>query len=538
MIRKRTVVAQTCAVVLLAARSAGVAQIPTGRPCDQDAFARLALVGASVKSSAVVDAGTAVPGLPAASSELPPFCRVRASATPSAESLVNFEIWIPPAAVWNGKLVVTGNGGYSNAINYRDMANVLQQGYAAAGGDTGHQGETPDDLLWGAGHPERIIDWGTRSIHAIVGPARRIVAAHQAKAVGRTYFYGCSTGGHQGYAEIQRYPDDFDGVIAGAPGNNRVRLNVAFLFQYLANRRSRDDAAPILPAAKLPLVTRAVVDACDANDGVRDGVVDDPRSCGFEPAALRCSGAERADCLTDDQIAALNRLYGGARNPRTGEQVYPGWPKGSEAVTVTAAGAPSSGWHLYWGGAEPARASFWRHWVFGNPAWDWWRFDFDRDLLEADARVGRLIDQTDPDIARFKRRGGKAIVYQGWQDPVVNALDTIAYYERVRARQGSQAETDRFFRLYLVPGMGHCSGGAGATVFGNQNAPAPVAGADYDLLRALDRWVEKGIAPDRIVASRMVDGKVVRTRPLCPYPRKAVFTGKGSADDEANFVCK
>ncbi len=451
-----------------------------------------------------------------------PSCRVQATVTTSSDSVVNFEVWIPER--WNRKVVVTGNAGYSNALSTRDMTMALSRGYAAVGGDTGHQTANSDDLLWGVDHRERIVDWGARAIHAITAPAKRIAEQVGDSAADRAYFYGCSTGGHQGYAEMQRYPEDFDGVVAGAPGNNRVRLNVGFLWQFLANRHAHDDANPILPMAKLPLVSKAVVAACDANDGVTDGVVDDPRRCDFDPAALQCQGDAAPECLTREQVATLHKLYGGARNPRTGEIIYPGWPKSSEALTVQPTGMPGIGWQQYSGGAEPARANFWRHWIFDNPKWDWWSFDFDRDVAKADEKVGQLIDQVNPDLARFKARGGKAIVYHGWQDPVVNALDTIAYYEQVRGRQGSQAEIDRFFRLFMVPGLGHCFGGTGTT--------------DFDFLTALDAWVDRSVAPDRVVASRRVDGTTVRTRPLCPYPQRAMYTGSGSTDDAANFVCR
>jgi feruloyl esterase len=499
-------------------------------------FAAATLGTTTVREAGRVAAGAFAPssGGPAFK-DLASFCRVQAAARPGDDSLVNFEVWLPDT--WNGKIVVTGNGGYGNTLSYRDMAYALSQGYAAAGGDTGHQTPTPDDLLWGAGHPERILDWGSRSIHAILGPSRLIVERLTHAAPRRAYYYGCSTGGHQGYAEIQRYPGDFDGVIAGAPGNNRVRLNAGFLWQFLANREKGVDGT-IIPASKLPAITSAVVAACDANDGVTDGVVDDPRTCQFDPDRLQCKGGDGPACLTDRQLAALKRMYAGARNLRTGEQVYPGWPKGSEALTVSPAGVPLSGWSQYWGRTEPARANFWRYWVFDDPAWDWWSFDFDRDIETADAKVGRLVDQVDPDIEAFRAHGAKAIVYQGWQDPVVNAIDTIAYYEQVRSRQGSQQQMEGFFRLFLVPGMGHCSGGPGATSFGNQNAPSPVVDAQHDLLSALDAWVERGTPPDRIVASRVLDGTVVRTRPLCAYPKKATYVGTGSTDDEASFVCR
>jgi peptidoglycan/xylan/chitin deacetylase (PgdA/CDA1 family) len=484
--------------------------------CSVATLSALKLEATTVRTAQIVAEGPASNGVERRS------CRVQATVTTAADSAVNFEVWVPER--WNHNVVVTGNAGYSNALSTRDMTLALSRRYAAVGGDTGHQTATPDDLLWGVDHSERIVDWGTRSIHAITGPAKRIAEQVGGNAIARSYFYGCSTGGHQGYAEIQRYPDDFDGVIAGAPGNNRVRLNVAFLWQFLANRRPHDDANPIIQPAKLPLITQAVVNACDGKDGVTDGVVDDPRRCDFDPAVLQCKSDEDSQCLTREQIATLRKMYAGARNPRTGEPIYQGWPKSSEALTLLPTGMPAIGWQQYSGGTEPARTNFWRHWIFNNPKWDWWSFDFDRDVATADEKVGRLIDQTNPDLGGFKASGGKAIVYHGWQDPVTNALDTISYYEQVRSRQGSQQEIDRFFRLFMVPGLGHCSGGTGATTF--------------DFLSALEGWVERGVAPDRVVASKVENGATVRTRPLCPYPQRAVYTGTGSTDEAANFVCR
>jgi feruloyl esterase len=504
--------------------------------CDRARLDGLDVPGLTIQGVDTVAAGGfTAPRSNTSLAQTPSFCRVHATVSSTPDSRIVFEVWIPER--WNGKMVVTGNGGYSNALTYPDMVLALSEGYAAVGGDSGHQTSTPDDLLWGVDHPQRIIDWGTASIHTITEPSKRIIERLEGRSPARAYYYGCSTGGHQGYAEIQRYPQDFDGVIAGAPGSNRVRLNAAFLWQFVANRDKGVDSPPIIPAAKLPIINKAVVAACDALDGVADEVVDDPRRCSFNPASLTCKSADDANCLTAPQVTALNKLYGGAKNPRTGEQIYPGWPKSSEALTVNANGFPGVGWHLYWGGNEPARANFWRYWVFNDPKWNWWTFDFDRDVTLADDRVGRMIDQVNPDISAFAARGGKAIVYQGWQDPVVNALDTVAYYEKVKAHQGSQEKTDAFFRLFLVPGMGHCSGGPGTTSFGNQGAPAPVTDAQHDLLSALDAWVEKGTAPERIIASHVVNGATTRTRPLCLYPRRAVYTGTGSTDAAENFVC-
>jgi feruloyl esterase len=510
---------------------------PVARSCES--LAELALQNAAIDSVESVAAGTFTPPGSQAALEVPEFCRVTAHATPTNDSLINFEVWIPAGERWHGKLVVVGNGGYSPAIGYANMAGALERGYAAVGGDTGHQSSDPNDMLWAVGHPEKIVDWGTRSIHAITAASKSLLADFRGSPVDRSYFYGCSTGGHQGYAEVQRYADDFDGVIAGAPGNNRVRLNAGFMWQFLANHRPNDNTTQIIPASKLPMITEAVVAACDGNDGVVDGVIDDPRSCDFNPAVLQCTGADGADCLTGEQLAALNRMYEGARNPRTGEVVYPGWPKGSEALSVTAEGRIASGWNQYWGTDEPTRADFWRYWVFNDPQWNWWDFDFDQDLAFADAKVGAMVDQNDSDIADFKARGGKLIAFNGWQDPVVNAVDTIAYYDQVKALQGSQEETDRFFRLFMVPGMGHCSGGPGATNFGNSlSSPPPTIDPAHDLLEALDHWVENGVAPERIVASRVENDTVTMTRPLCPYPRRAVYNGTGSTNDAVNFRCQ
>jgi feruloyl esterase len=410
------------------------------------------------------------------------------------------------------------------------MAYAMRQGYAVVGGDTGHQSTDPNEMFWGVGHPEKITDWGTRSVHAITAPSRSLIAGLSAKTPSRAYYYGCSTGGHQAYAQIQRYPEDFDGVIAGAPGNNRTRLNVEFLHRFLSNRAANTNTPLILSAAKATLITNAAVAACDAADGAADGVMEDPRACTadkFNIDSLQCTGAETASCLTPDQIAVAKKIYAGPKNPRTGAQIYPGLLVGTE-----------SGWPGYWGVTEPVRADYWRLWVFENPQWNWWTFDYDRDLTFADAKVSPLVDQNSTDISAFKTRGAKAIVFQGWQDPVVNPVDTIAYYDRVKTAQGSQAETDKFFRLFMVPGMGHCSGGAGVTTFGNAGGQAPNADASRDLLMALDRWVEQGAAPDSIVASRVVSGAIARTHPLCAYPKKAVYKGSGSIDDAASFSCQ
>ncbi len=505
-------------LILAAATTTAAQTAPVLERCTHERFEGLVLAQVTVREVAVVQTGSfrtsaAAPPL----ANLPAFCRVQASVSTSADSLVNFEVWIPNAGTANSSSPVTAATGTCPATATWGMR--LRRATLRPAATRAIRPRRPTTCSGARATPSAFSTGeADRSTRSPVRQSGSPCTPQEPQSAAR-YLYGCSTGGHQAYAEIQRYPGDFDGVVAGAPGNNRVRLNAAFLWQFLANHE-RGAPAPILPAAKLPVITRAVVAACDGLDGVTDGVIDDPRKCPFDPASLLCKDADAATCLTNAQVAVVKKVYAGAKNPRTGEQVYPGWPPGSEALTSLPDGRPGAGWQQYWGTTEPTRANFWRHWVFERPEFDWWAFDFDRDVQAADEKVGRLVDQVNPDLSAFKAKGGKAIVYQGWQDPVVNALDTISYYEQVRARQGSQARTDEFFRLFLVGGMGHCSGGTGATAFGNQGGPAPVVDSDHDVLAALDAWVEKGVAPSRIIASRVEGGKTVRTRPLCPFPTR------------------
>lgn len=499
----------------------------TARACTMEAFADVEIPNASVTSVTPVPEGSYdPPGTGQQLAGLPAFCRIHAVSRPTSQSLINFQLWLPEGEAWNGKLVATGNGGYSPALSYGDMAYAMRQGYAVLGGDTGHQSE---DMLWGVTYPERIVDWGSRSIHAITVAGKALIVEKRAQPASRAYYLGCSTGGHQGFAEAQRYPDDFDGIIAGAPGNNRTALNIEFLWRFRSARVTNDNSTRILSNAKLQLLTQQAVAACDGLDGVTDGVIDDPRACTtahFNIDALQCAGGDAPDCLTPEQIVSAKAIYQGPRNPRTHAQLYPGWPVGSE-----------SGWAGYMGSTEPVRADFWRYWVFDNPQWNWWGFDFDRDVSYAYAKIAPAVDQTSTDLSAFKAAGGKLIVYHGWNDPVVSAYDSIQYYEGVHTAQGSQAATDEFYKLFLVPGMGHCGGGTGAGELRGNGTSVPVA-PERDLLAALDRWVEQGQPPTDFVASRVAAGAVTRTRPLCAYPQQAVYSGSGDANLAASYRCE
>jgi len=326
--------------------------------------------------------------------ELPAFCRVAAVSRPAADSEIQFEVWLPAAEVWNGKFEGTGNGGYSGALDFAAMQKALSEGYATAGSDTGHPG---DDLKFAVGHPEKIDDWGWRAVHTMTEAAKLVVRAGYGKFAEHSYFTGCSTGGHQALIEAQRFPEDCDGIVAGDPGNNRARLNTGFLWSWLALYK---DAASALPASKPATINRAAIASCDAMDGVKDGLISEPLRCNFDPQELLCKGNDNDSCLTQAQIEAVRKIYDGAKNPRTGEQIFAGWARGTEL-----------GWAGYFvGHPEPARVDFWRYWVFGDPAWDPRSFDFDKDVAWADSAMA-AINANSPDLKSFQARGGKLVMY-------------------------------------------------------------------------------------------------------------------------------
>lgn len=510
------------AIVLAAAPTLFEAALPAasyGTACEN--LAALTIPGINVRSAANVPAGPFIPPGGRQELTLPAFCRVEAVARPTADSEIRFEVWIPPADAWNGKLQGVGNGGYTGAIGYTAMAAGLRRGYATVSTDTGHTGT---DMKFGQGHPEKVIDWAYRSVHVMTEAAKIIVRDHTGRFAERAYFNGCSTGGHQALSEAQRYPDDYDGIIAGDPANNRIRQTFGFLNSWVVTHTK--DGAPIIPPAKLPTITKAAVEACDGLDGLKDGVIDDPRRCRFDPVKLLCpstgSGQAPKDeptCLTQPQVDAVRKMYEGTRNPRTGELIYTGWTRGSEGFGETAI----ESWRQYvMDPQEPMRVGFFRYFLFHDPNWDYRTIDLDRDLAYAEQKLP-FMAAVDKDLSAFKKRGGKLLMYTGWADPVVPPQDTVAYYDAVVKTMGGLEKTRDFYRFFLAPGMGHCSGGPGPNQF--------------DALAALEQWVEKGIAPDKLIASHSTNGRIDRTRPLCLYPQVARWKGTGSTDDAANFQC-
>ena len=486
---------------------------PGGTACAS--LAALTIPSITIKTAELVPAGSYTPPGPQQTATMrPAHCRVEATARPTSDSEIKFEVWIPPVDAWNGKLEGVGNGGYNGAIGYAAMAAGLGRGYAVASTDTGHTG---DDMKFGQGHPEKIVDWAYRAMHVTTEAAKLIVRNAQGRFADRSYFVGCSSGGHQALTEAQRYPDDYDGIVAGDPANNRIRQTFGFLNSWLATHGA--DGKPLLSAAKLALVTKSAVDACDAVDGLKDGLIDDPRRCHFDPVKLLCKSGDEPTCLTQAQVDAARAMYDGTKNPRTGETIYTGWPRGSEGFGESAI----QSWRQYVvDPPEPMRVGFFRYFLFHDPGWDYRTIDWEKDLAYAEQKLP-YMSAVDHDLTPFKKRGGRLIMYTGWADPVVPPQDTVAYYDAVVKTMGGLERTREFYRFFLAPGMGHCSGGPGPNQF--------------DALTALEQWVEKGAAPDKLIASHTTSGKVDRTRPLCMYPQVARWKGTGSSDEAANFQC-
>ncbi len=504
----------------------------------------LALSQASVTSAAVVPAGAYKESSPQGSPtplDLPSYCRVEGVARPTGDSEIKFEVWLPVPEAWNGKFQQMGNGGYAGTIIAATIAAGVARGYATAATDDGHAGPTPDFAI---GHPEKLIDFGHRAVHQTAEQAKAIIQAFYGKPASRSYFFGCSDGGREALMEAERYPEDFNGIVAGAPASNWTGLLTGAVWNW---RALNETPASMIPVTKLPAIQAAVLTQCDAIDGVKDGLIEDPRRCHFRSAGLRCAGADGPNCLTDAQITALEKIYQGPGTTKSGQRIYPGMVPGTEAFPGT--------WNPWLVGASPMGpplqawfgTSFYGTIVHQDPKWDYKTFDLDRDYADALAKTGGILDSNDPNLAPFRDRGGKLLQYHGWGDAAINGHSSIEFYERVKKtleRPNGKPVAD-FYRLFMVPGMSHCGGGAGPNTFGNELSQAGQHDADRDIRAALERWVEKGVAPDRLVASGIRSGEPVGdparetkiTRPLCAYPRTAQYKGSGSSDDAANFTC-
>ena len=438
---------------------------------------------------------------------LPAFCRVVATLTPSPDSRIGVEVWLPVAG-WNGKYQAVGNGAWRGSISYAAMAAALRRGYAASSTDTGHEGGS---ARFGMGHPDKVIVFAYRSVHEKTLVAKALIHSFYGKPTKFSYWTGCSAGGRQALKQAQMFPDDFDGIVAGSPGldwSGRTAQAVHI------ERLLQNDERARLSAPKRELLHRAVVAACDGLDGVEDGLIENPAACTFDPGVLACKAGEDSSCLTQAQVTTARTIYSPIVDAKTKEEI-PGLARGSEL------GWTALGW------TESARATgldHLRYLIFADPQWSVQRFNVGADVSRLREGVSGTIDARDPNLGRFFDRGGKLIHYHGWADPQIAPLSSTAYFNAVAAVRGGVANVHQSYRLFLAPGMGHCGGGVGPNSF--------------DALAALERWVEQKAAPDMILASQARDGQVVRTRPLCPFPQVAAYKGSGSIDDARNFACR
>ncbi|HUR33112.1 MAG TPA: tannase/feruloyl esterase family alpha/beta hydrolase [Vicinamibacterales bacterium] len=506
----------TTMVAVVAALGVHVSTQGTGSPlaaCEVAALQARAPQGTTITGATVVDAA----------GRIPRYCRVDGhTATPGNE--VNFRLGLPER--WNGKYYFKGVGGTGGTIG--SLNDGLVRGYASASTDTGH---VASDENWGADRAKEI-DYGHRGTHVTAVAGKALAGSFYGQPVQRAYFDGCSNGGRQALMEVQRYPTDFDGIIAGDPATGTpMQVGRVLVYQKMLARPEN-----YLTGEKIELLSKATLASCDKADGLEDGLITDPRLCTFKPETLKCSGPDGPNCLNEGQLAVVKQIYEGAKV--NGETYAWGFPVGHEGS--------NSGWRAWISGLEePTRQEDGTLAYTGkrlpsgygladanmrflalerdDPAFNWRVFKFPADLARMKTMT-EILSPLDADLRPYKSRGGKLLLYHGWSDPAISANGTVGYYDKVSAVVGGQAAMDAFAKLYLVPGMHHCSGGPGPN--------------EFDMLTVMENWVEKGQSPGPVVATHRENGAVTRTRPLCPHPQVARYGGSGSIDDAANFRCE
>ncbi len=437
---------------------------------------------------------------------LPAFCRITLTLTPSSDSDIKVEVWLPTSG-WNGKYQAVGNGGWAGVISYAAMAAALSRGYATSSTDTGHAGARG---IFALDHPEQLIDYAYRSEHEMAVKSKALIREFYGSPARFSYWVGCSTGGKQGLTEAQRYPEDFDGIIAGAPANYMIHLHAWSIW---VNQAVHKTPASFLTSEHYAILKAAALAACDALDGLKDGLIDNPKRCKFDPASVQCKPGITTGCLNADQVAAAKMIYSPATNPRTKQEIFPPLEPGSEM-----------GWGAL-AGREPVNIATdtFRYALFKDPDWDPMKLNFDSDIKRADDLDNGLNNAINPDLSAYFKRNGKLLMYHGWNDQLIAPGNSINYYNSVANTLGGVSKIDDNMRLFMAPGMNHCNGGDGPNTF--------------DALSALEQWVEQNQAPDKLIASHSSNGQVDRTRPLCAYPKVARYNGSGSSDDASNFTC-
>jgi hypothetical protein len=503
----------------------------TLRAADCGALKNLALENTTILLAQTVSSGT----LEVSEQEppvqgLPPFCRVTGIMRPTTDSAIHFEVWMPEKD-WNGRFLGTGNGGFAGSIYYPQLAGYLRRGFATAGTDAGHQAEGTD-ASWAFGHPEKVKDFGWRAIHLMTQRAKQIISAYYSRPQEKAYFDACSDGGREALMEAQRFPEDYDGILAGAPANAWSALLAAGV---VSIQNTIADPRAYIPHRKLAAIQKAALAACDELDGVKDGIINDPPKCPFDPAALLCKEEDTNDCLTLPQVTALKALYSGSKDGQ-GHVFFPGFSMGDETSWQTWVLGEDPEASL---GARFVRNNF-RYIVTGDPKWNALSADVNATLRQSKEKTAADLDSTNPDLSRFAARGGKLIVYHGWDDPAISPGNTVAYFKEVEKTMGRE-KVDSFARLYMAPGMEHCSGGPGPSAFG-QFGMETAKGQKYGLFDSLQDWVEKGSPTEDVFATKYAPGeggamKPVMTRLLCPYPKVARYKGSGDTNDAASFSC-
>ena len=476
------------------------------------------ITAAEVVSSGALDIDEA-----ASLHDLPSFCRVQGIMRPTSDSTIRVEVWLPEQN-WNGRELGVGNGGFAGAIGYEELAGYLKRGFAVSGTDTGHQANGTD-ASWAFGHPEKVKDFGWRSIHLTAQRSKEIIRAYYGKPQQKSYFDACSDGGREALMEAQRFPEDYDGILAGAPAYAWSTL----LASGVSAMQTLGDPKAYISATKLPAIQRASLDTCDAADGAKDSIIGDPNQCRFDPQVLLCKGEESPQCLTQPQIETLKLLYRGASGKF-------GFSMGDERA-----------WSEWVVGEDPEGSVFsrfvrndFRYLVTGDPKWNGLTADPAAMMDLSHQKTAQDLDSTDPDLSKFAAHGGKLILYHGWNDPAIAPGFTIDYYKQVQQKMGAD-KTNSFVRLYMVPGMEHCLGGPGASAFGQFGLPT-AKGPKFGLFDSLENWVEKGSPDDEIIATqfaRQGNGaqKPTLTRPLCAYPQVPKYKGSGDMNDAASFAC-
>jgi len=490
--------------------------------------------GTTITVAQTVPAGTFVTPGGQQITGLPQFCRVAGFTTPTSDSHIMFEVWIP-ASGWNLKYLQVGCGGFCGSISYSAMAMPLQRGYAVAATDDGHEAGGLD-ASWAVGHPQKVIDYGYRAVKETTDVAKAIVLAFESSSPRKSYFMGCSDGGREGLMEAQRYPQDYDGIIAGSPGNDWTGLMAGFLWDELALTAT---SAGDLSQSDLNILSNAVLAQCVGHDGglSTDTFLNNPQACHFNTATLACNGSNAGACLTADKIEAINKIAFGPFG------IFPGYRTGlGEAndasnwpAWLTDSGNPASAVQAVLGN------TFYANIVFPSSGWTPGTYSVGKNFAASQFEVGAIVNSVDPDLRPFSWRGGKLIQYVGWSDTGIAPQNDINYLESVTAVSGGPQATGEFYRLFTVPGMSHCSGGPGPNAFGQSlNGPNPSDPSD-DILSALDRWVEYSIAPDQIIGTKYVNDTptqgIAFQRPLCPYPQFAKYDGSGNPTSASSFAC-